>query len=86
MKRNEAHEIARRRASAKLGFYIHLFAYITINLLLVVINFSTSPQYLWFVWPLAGWGIGLLSHAFAVFVGPKLMRRLIERELKNNHS
>ena len=86
MKHDEAHKHAQRRAGAKLGCYIHLFAYIAVNLLLVCINYSTSPHYLWFQWPLFGWGIGLFSHGFAVFVGPKLMQRLVEREVKNNRS
>jgi len=86
MKHDEAHKRAQRRAGAKLGFYFHLFAYITINLLLVFINYSTSPHHLWFKWPLLGWGIGLSSHWFAVFVGPKLMHQLVERELKSDRS
>ena len=86
IKRDAAYRHAQRRAGAKLGFYIHLFAYVAVNLLLVLINYSTNPDYLWFKWPLLGWGIGLLSHAFAVFLGPKLMHKLVERELKNNGS
>ena len=84
MKHDEAHKRAYRRAGAKLGFYIHLVAYITVNLLLVFINYSTSPQYLWFKWPLFGWGIGLLFHWFAVFVGPKLMQHFVKRELEKD--
>ncbi len=86
MKRERASRRAYRRAGVKLGFYIHLAAYIAVNLLLVVVNFSTNPENLWFRWPLLGWGIGLLSHGFAVFVGPRLMRQLVERELKNDQS
>ena len=76
----DAHARALRRAGAKLGFYIHLFAYVTVNLVLIVINFSTNPHHLWCKWPLLGWGIGLLFHWFAIFVGPRLMRQLVERE------
>jgi hypothetical protein len=68
-----------------LGIYIHLTAYIVVNLVLVVVNFSTTPQYLWFIWPLLGWGIGLFAHWFAVFVGPRLMRRLVQQELEKEH-
>jgi len=84
MKYDRAHRRAYRRAGAKLGFYIHLVAYITVNPLLVFINYSTSPQYLWFKWPLLGWGIGLLFHWCAVFAGPKLMQHFIERELEKD--
>ena len=85
MEHDEAHERAKRRAGEKLGFYIHLVAYITVNLFLVFINYSTNPQYLWFKWPLLGWGIGLFFHWFAVFVGPKLMQHFVKQELKKNH-
>ena len=83
--RDRASRRAYRRAGMKLGFYIHLAAYLGVNLLLVGINFSTTPQNLWFFWPLMGWGIGLFAHWFATFVGPTLMRNLFERELEKDH-
>ncbi len=55
------------RAGAKLGFFIHLAAYVTVNALLVFINYSTTPQHLWFKWPLVGWGIGLFFHGWDVY-------------------
>mgnify|MGYP003381549272 CR=1 FL=1 len=69
------------RAGAKLGFFIHLAAYVTVNALLVFINYSTTPQHLWFKWPLVGWGIGLFFHWLAIFVGPSLMQTFYNREL-----
>ena len=86
MKHDKAQRRAYRRARAKLGFYIHLVAYVTVNPLLVFINYSTSPQYLWFKWSLLGWGIGLLFHWFSVFVGPKLMQHFFKRELEKSRS
>lgn len=85
MKDDRTSRRAYRRAGAKLGFYIHLTAYIAVNLLLVVINYSTNSHKLWFLWALSGWGIGLFAHWFAIFVGPRLMRRLFERELEKVH-
>ena len=84
MKYDESIWRARRRAGAQLGFYIHLVAYVAVNLLLVFINYSTSPQYLWFKWPLFGWGIGLLFHWLAVFVGPGLLQHFVKRELEKD--
>ena len=84
MKHDKTHWRAYRRAGAQLGFYIHLVAYLAVNSLLVFINFSTRPQYLWFMWPLFGWGIGLMCHWLAVFVAPKLMRQLVQRELEKD--
>lgn len=63
---------AKRASRAKLGFYIHLTAYVSVNVLLIAINLLTSTHYLWFVWALLGWGIGLLAHALAVFALPRL--------------
>jgi hypothetical protein len=84
MKQNTASRRAYGRAGAKLGFYIHLTAYVAVNLGLVAVNFGTTPQYLWFQWPLLGWAIGLFAHWFAVYVGPKLMRHLVKRELEKD--
>lgn len=49
---------------AKRGFNIHLVAYIIINAFLTFINLWSSPHDIWFIWPLAGWGIGLAFHAY----------------------
>ena len=48
------------------GFLIHLAAYLSVNFLLLVINLLTTPNELWFYWPLLGWGIGILAHGLAV--------------------
>lgn len=76
---------ARQAAGAKIGFFIHLAVYLIVNALLVAINLTTSTAYLWFKWPLLGWGAGLLVHAlilFAVLKGPGIKRRMIEREMR----
>jgi hypothetical protein len=70
---------------AKIGFAIHLVVYILVNAALVVINVKNSPNYFWFIWPLAGWGIGLFFHGMGVFVftGKSAIReRMIEKEMK----
>jgi hypothetical protein len=50
-----------------LGFKIHFAVYVAVNLLLLAVNLLTDPHVLWFVWPLAGWGIGILAHGAAVY-------------------
>ncbi len=85
----EAYERAKSRVEAKMGFYIHLGVYIAVNTLLIVINFYTSPQYLWFKWPMIGWGIGVIFHAVGVFVlsgGSNIKNRMIEKEMKRQGS
>lgn len=49
------------------GFYSHLLAYIVVMVVLVYINLKFSPEYLWFIWSMMGWGIGLFFHAVKVF-------------------
>lgn len=87
MENQKAYEKAKRRVEAKIGFYIHLAVYVGVNVLLIIINLSTSPQTLWFEWPLLGWGIGLFFHGMSIFVfsGRRLREakeKMIEKEMK----
>lgn len=68
MEKQEAYQKAKKRVATKIGFYIHLAVYIAVNIVLVIINLRTSPEYIWFKWPLIGWGIGVFFHAMGVFV------------------
>jgi hypothetical protein len=47
---------------ANRGFLSHLVAYVIINVFLAFINLYISPQIVWFIWSLFGWGIGLAFH------------------------
>ena len=58
---------ARRKVAALRQFYIHLTVYIVVNLFLFILNMLTSPDRLWFYWPLMGWGIAVALHALRVF-------------------
>ena len=59
---------AKRRFETLKGFYVHLGVYVAVNLLLFLINIIVSPDLLWFIWPLMGWGIAIALHAVRVFV------------------
>lgn len=48
------------------GFLGHFWTYVSVNLGLVVMNLVSSPQSMWAIWPIMGWGIGLASHAIGV--------------------
>ncbi|MCO5185253.1 MAG: 2TM domain-containing protein [Anaerolineae bacterium] len=58
---------AKERVEALKGFYVHLAVYVIVNLFLFLLNIFTSPDNLWFYWPLLGWGIALGFHAVSVF-------------------
>jgi hypothetical protein len=85
MEDQEAYQRAKKKVEAKMGFYFHLAAYVTVNTLLIIINLTTSSQYLWFKWPLIGWGLGVLFHALGVFAfagALSVKDRMIEKEMK----
>lgn len=85
MEDQDPYERAKKRVETRIGFYIHLFVYLTVNTLLIIINLTTSPQYYWFKWPLLGWGIGLLLHAIGVFASPmglSIKERMIKKEIE----
>ena len=73
--------LARKRASAKMGWYIHAAVFIIVNLLLVALSAMSGRH--WAVYPAFGWGIGLALHGGVVFVvagGAGLHERLVQRE------
>ncbi|HEX2912818.1 MAG TPA: 2TM domain-containing protein [Chloroflexia bacterium] len=88
----EAYKQAERRVRAKLGFYWHLASYVIVNGLLIIVYLITGPvpgfySYPWFVWPMFGWGIGLLFHYLGVFVFSNVnseatRRQMIEAEMQ----
>ena len=55
------------KRGAKIGLAYHLTAYLAINAVLIWINLDLYPEYFWAKWPLAGWTVALLFHAFSVF-------------------
>jgi hypothetical protein len=62
---------AREIAEAKFGFYIHLAGYAVVNSLIFLAWWFSGGIYVWifpwFVFPLFGWGAGLLVHYVCVF-------------------
>lgn len=73
--------LARRRAGAKLGWYIHAGVYIAVNLLLALLSAMSDRH--WAVFPAFGWGIGLAIHGVVVFVltgGGGLHEQMVQRE------
>jgi len=53
-------------SSAIAGFVGHALSFIAVNGVLMAINASTSPGFPWALFPLGGWGIGLLEHLVSV--------------------
>ncbi|WP_225781781.1 2TM domain-containing protein [Xenophilus sp. Marseille-Q4582] len=73
--------LARRRAGAKIGWFLHAAVYLCVNAGLVLLSLSQGRH--WAVYPALGWGLGLLAHGAAVWLlmpGGHLMQRLVARE------
>ena len=84
MSEEQIYEQAKQRVEARKGFFVHLIVYICVNILLIIIwAFVAGAGFPWFIFPLAGWGIGLLFHGLGVFVfGKKSDSAAIEKEVE----
>ena len=85
MSEEEIYREARKRVEEKKGFYTHLAVYIGVNILLIIIWAATGAGFPWFVFPLGGWGIGILFHFLGVFVFSRQTgweKREIEKEVE----
>ena len=63
----ERYFTAKKRVEEIKGFYGNLVSYVVVNIGLLVLNLLTSPNHLWFYWPMLGWGIGVIIHGMKVF-------------------
>ena len=82
----DVEKLARRRAGAKMGGYLHALVYVLVNLGLVAL--SASRGHTWAIYPLMGWGLGLLIHGAVIwFIAPggSFYDRLVERERRALH-
>ncbi|MGC1631997.1 MAG: 2TM domain-containing protein [Gelidibacter sp.] len=63
----EAYNRAKKRVEDIKGFFGNLVSYCVVIPFLIFINYRTSWDYQWFWFPMLGWGMGLIFHAFGVF-------------------
>jgi hypothetical protein len=64
-----------RNDPAMRAFVIHLTIFVAANIGFAALNLLRNPDHIWFVWVLAGWGIGLAAHDLAL-----LLKRTPRRE------
>jgi len=64
---------ARRNVQRKKEFKIHLAVYLAVNAFLVGIFLVTSRNvfraYFWPIWPMLGWGLGVIIHGAVTYLG-----------------
>ncbi len=82
--KDEIIQRAQKRVDDKKAFYSHLAVYLMFNIVFVIIWAVTSPGgYVWFIWPMCGWGVAVGLHALGVFVfykDSKWEKKSLERE------
>jgi 2TM domain len=75
---------ARERVQTRRDFGSHLVAYIVINACLVGAWALTGAGYFWPAWVMAGWGAGLVLHAWEAFVRRPITEADIDAELRRH--
>ncbi|HGH7182955.1 histidine kinase [Bacillus cereus] len=82
MERDDVYLRAKKRMENLKAFYIHFTVYILVNLMLFLINISSDSSTLWFLYPLAGWGIGIVIHGLTTFPFGIFGKEWEERKIK----
>jgi hypothetical protein len=75
--------IARKRAGAKMGWYLHATVFVLVNLGMFAFSYFGFTRRPWSMAPVLGWGAGLLLHGISVFIlatGSPLRERMLQRE------
>ena len=85
--KGKAYERAQKRVKEIKSFYGNLISYCIVIPVLIIINLMTSPDDIWFYFPMLGWGIGIAAHGMNVFaVGKsweeKKIRKIMEKQNK----
>ncbi len=80
---DEIERLARRRAGAKLGWFVHASVFVLVNLFVFSMSQYAFGTRAWSVKPLLGWGLGLALHGISVWFlgsGGGLRERMVQKE------
>lgn len=79
-------ELAIAQLKRKRGFATHLVVYLAVNTALVIFWFVLSlggpTGFFWPVFPIVGWGFGVLMHGFTTYRGDVFSEAQIRREIE----
>ncbi len=64
---DDAYQKAKKQVKEIKNFYINLITYCIVIPLLIYINYKSSWDFKWVVFPILGWGLGLALQAFSAF-------------------
>jgi hypothetical protein len=84
MNDEELAKLAKRHVEARVGLVVHAVMDVVVNTGIVITWRLTGASYPWFIWPLLGWGAGLIAHVVTYWFGPDSVRgeNAIEREMQ----
>lgn len=75
-------EHALERVKKRRDFWPHLLVYVMVNALTVVVWFlADSSGFFWPIFLIAGWGIGLVMHAWDAFFRMEITEEDVDREV-----
>ena len=89
MKNQEIYSNAKKKVEARMSFYTHLVVYLVVITLLTILNLTVAGNYFWAMWPMIGWGSGVIIHGLFTFVfdsKSSLKERLIEKEIQKGNA
>ena len=76
---------ARKAAEARYGFRIHFTIYILVNAGLTVLWYLTGAGFLWPLFPIIFWGIGVAANYMAAYgMGENWIEKETQKILKEN--
>lgn len=79
----EIDRLARKRAGAKLGWFIHAAVFVVVNLVVFSLSQYGFGRRPWSLAPFLGWGLGLALHGVSVWLlgaGSSLRERMVDNE------
>ena len=81
-----ARERAVKHLKKRRDFYGHLLVYVLINGVLVVIWAMTNPNgFFWPMFPILGWGVGVVLNGWDVYRSDTFSEEQIQREIEHQH-
>ncbi len=79
----DGRDTAEKITIARYSLYYNLAAYLGVNGFLLLVNLVATPDVLWVIWPLMGWGLLLFLHGLSVYFASSVVSmrgRLKEKE------
>ncbi|WP_298302722.1 2TM domain-containing protein [Flavobacterium sp.] len=87
---NTSYLRAKERVEKLKGFYGNLASYCVVIPILIIINLNSPHDFQWFWFPMFGWGLGVLFHAFETFGygkswEEKKIQEILNKQNSNNN-